>query len=225
MTDGMATEPRTSRPARPSTARLGGAATPHLPDTVTGLPVPTILFTLGAIVIGILTIQDRLPDAPIDAGGTILWVLSLAIPIVKSPHPGGVLPAPPRRVVARTGPWRSAPACSPSARSCTWPPGISRTGSIRSCHRRGPALAEPALDRHAGGHLGHRDPCPRLHGAWTRGGTSVRGPARDASLVGPDRGGGARRVPASAWPSSARSRPTSRISTFVAIYLLACSAS
>ena len=50
------------------------ARPPHLPDTVTGLPVPTILFTLGAIVVGILTIRDRLPDA----GAGSRW-----------PHPSG----------------------------------------------------------------------------------------------------------------------------------------
>ena len=60
------------------------ARPPHLPDTVTGLPVPTILFTLGAIGIGILTIRDRpprrgrrIPAAPSS------WVLSLSVPIVS----------------------------------------------------------------------------------------------------------------------------------------------
>ena len=59
-----------------------------------------MLFTLGAIVVGILTIRDRLPDVPSDAGGTLLWVLSLIDPDRQVPHPGRVLPAPPRRVVA-----------------------------------------------------------------------------------------------------------------------------
>ena len=82
MTDGMADQV----PDEPTGTTLDGTPwveprPPHLPDTVTGLPVPTILFTLGAIVVGYLTIRDRLPEPGAGPGGPVLWVLSLSIPV------------------------------------------------------------------------------------------------------------------------------------------------
>ena len=84
MTDGKADQV----PDEPTGTTIDGtpweeARPPHLPDTVTGLPVPTILFTLGAIVVGFLTIRDRLPEPGAGPGGPIVWVLSLTIPIVS----------------------------------------------------------------------------------------------------------------------------------------------
>jgi MFS family permease len=75
-------------PDEPTGATIDGtpweeSRPPHLPDTVTGLPIPTILFTLGAIGIGILTIRDRLPDAGAGPGGPVVWFLSLSIPVVS----------------------------------------------------------------------------------------------------------------------------------------------
>ena len=82
MTDGMADQV----PDEPTGTTIDGTPwveprPPHLPDTVTGLPVPTILFTLGAIVSGISTIRDRLPEPGAGPGGPVLWVLSLSIPV------------------------------------------------------------------------------------------------------------------------------------------------
>jgi uncharacterized membrane protein YhaH (DUF805 family) len=82
MTDGMADQ----LPDEPTGTTIDGtpwdeARPPHLPDTVSGLPIPTILFTLGAIVVGILTIRDQPPVAEAGPGGLVQWVLSLSIPI------------------------------------------------------------------------------------------------------------------------------------------------
>ena len=77
-------------PDEPSGATIDGTPweeprPPHLPDTVTstisGTPVPTILFTLGAIVVGFLTIRDRLPEPGGGPGNLILWVLQVTVPV------------------------------------------------------------------------------------------------------------------------------------------------
>ena len=108
------------------------ARPPHLPDTVTGLPVPTILFTLGAIVIGILTIRDRLPDAGAGPGGPVVWFLSLTVPIVSFLIPAVFF-------LRHRDAWSahramalgtSLFALEPSGRACST--AISGTGSTRS---------------------------------------------------------------------------------------------